>query len=139
MAAGIEENPGNVAGRVTITTTLMSLLPPFAAIAVVVGCAMLGILDKETAGAVVLGILATAGLTTSTVFTTAKRTPTDQAKVIWGSAPVSDVVTPVPTGEVVAGEVLATEPEVDNASIRTGAHAATLADELAQVRKGGAL
>lgn len=65
----------------------------------VVVCALLGILDEETTGAVVLGVLATAGLTRGTVFATAKRTPTDQTRLIWGSPPqVPDAVTPPPTG-----------------------------------------
>ena len=99
MAAGIHEPSGKAAGRVTITTTLTSLIPPLFAILVVVVCALLDILDEETAGAVVLGVLATAGLTTGTVFATAKRTPTDQARTIWGSPPqVPDAVTPPPTG-----------------------------------------
>lgn len=140
MAAGIHEPTGNTAGRVTIWTTFASLIPPFAAIFAVVVCALLEILEKETAGAVVLGILATAGLTTSAVFTTAKKTPTDQARIIWGSAPVSDVVTP-PQGTVDVLDVdeLAEAPEPSQAPVETptpaeGPTSETLAAEVDAVR-----
>jgi hypothetical protein len=92
MAAHLEEPTGKAAGRVTITSTLTSLILPFFAVLVVVVCALLHILSAETAGAVVLGILATAGLTTGTVFSTAKNTPTDQTKVVYSSGGYDQVV-----------------------------------------------
>lgn len=80
-ASAVTDPSGKAAGRVTITSTLTSLIPPFFAIFVVVVLALLEIIDKETAGAIVLGILTTAGLTTGTVYQTAKKTPTDQYAV----------------------------------------------------------
>ena len=130
MAAGIVEPEGKAAGRVTITTTLTSLIPPFVAIFVVVGCALLEILSKETAGAVVLGILATAGLTTGTVYQTAKKTPTDQARTVWSSGPVADVVTP-------AQAPVTVDPDPAPADVPeavTDPVAGSLADEVAAVR-----
>lgn len=135
MAAGIEEPSGKAAGRVTIVATLVSLLPPFAAVLVVVVCFLVGILNAETAGAVILGILATAGLTTGTVFTAAKKTPTDQARLIWGSAPVTDVVTPpvAPLDpEPVADEL--TDVELEDVPPPA---TLSLADEVAAVRPTG--
>lgn len=92
MAAHLEAPSGKAAGRVTITSTLTSLIPPFFAVLVVVLCAVLDILDNETAGAVVLGILFTAGLTSGTVFATAKNTPTDQREQVFSSGGYDQVV-----------------------------------------------
>jgi len=135
MAAGIEEPSGKVAGRVTITTTLTSLIPPFAAVVVVVACALLDILEKETAGAVVLGILATAGLTTGTVYQTAKKTPTDQAKVIWGSTPVADVVTATTVEDFADVPVGGGSHRADDGDLTADADA--LAARAAELRRGG--
>ena len=82
MAAAVTTEPdGKSAGRVTMAATVASLIPPLAAAAVVILCFVLGILDAEAAAAAILAILATAGFTTGAVFTTAKKTPTDQVMV----------------------------------------------------------
>ena len=82
MAAAVTTTPdGKTAGRVTMATTVASLVSPLAAAGVVIVCFLVGILDAEAAAAAILAILATAGLTTSAVFTTAKNTPTDQVVV----------------------------------------------------------
>ena len=82
MAAEVTTEPsGKAAGRVTVAATLASLIPPLAAAVIVIACFLVGILSAEVAAASILAILATAGLTTSAVFTTAKRTPTDQVRV----------------------------------------------------------
>lgn len=133
MSAGIIEPSGKAAGRVTIVATLVSLIPPFAAVLTVVVAFLLGILDAGTSGAVILGVLATAGLTSGSVFAAAKATPTDQAKVIWGSAPVADVVTP-PTAPVVEPVEVDPAPVVeDEVPAPAGVD---LAAEVAQVRTG---
>lgn len=146
MAAGIHEPTGTAAGRVTIWTTFASLIPPLVAIFVVVVCALLEILEKETAGAVILGILATAGLTTGAVFTTAKKTPTDQARLIWGSSPVADVVTPPPgtvevpddvepeDGQETPEAAAATEVLVNNFEVTGSVSSEDLAAEVEAVR-----
>lgn len=128
MAAHLAEPDGKAAGRVTITTTLTSLIPPFFAVLVVVVCALLEIIDKETAGAVVLGILFTAGLTTGTVFTTAKKTPTDQVKTVYSSGGYDQVV---PTVAAEPAPVV-TEP------VYTGSSAAAPAVELGTSSDGAA-
>ena len=130
MAAGIVEPEGNKAGRVTLVATLVSLLPPVVTVLVVICCYLLDILNAEVAAAVILGVLVSAGLTTGTVFTAAKRTPTDQARLIWGSAPVADVVTPV-------AAAVAAEPDLDPVIVPEPAESpvvGSLADEVAAVR-----
>lgn len=152
MAAGIEEPSGKAAGRVTITTTLTSLIPPFATILVVVVVFILEIISAEVAGALILGILVNAGLTSGTVYQTAKKTPTDQARLLWSTGPVSDAVTPVVatlpdynTGEEIdfSAPVDPTDepgPVEESPAPRSGAHRAdvSLADEVAQARSHGA-
>ncbi|RKQ36191.1 hypothetical protein C1C97_000450 [Kocuria tytonis] len=81
------EPTGNKAGRVTLATSLASLVPPLFAVVVVIACYLVGILSAEAAATCVLAVLATAGLTTGAVFTTGKKTPTDQVRT------VSEVVT----------------------------------------------
>lgn len=82
MAAAVTTEPdGKSAGRVTMAATVASLIPPLAAAAVVIVCFLVGILGAEAAAAAILAILATAGFTTGAVFTTAKKTPTDQVVV----------------------------------------------------------
>lgn len=82
MAAAVTTEPdGRTAGRVTMAATVASLIPPLAAAAVVIVCFLVGILGAEAAAAAILAILATAGFTTGAVFTTAKKTPTDQVVV----------------------------------------------------------
>ncbi|MFF0942677.1 hypothetical protein ACFYE2_00405 [Kocuria sp. CPCC 205300] len=94
MAAGIEEPTGKAAGRVTIVTTLTSLIPPVVVSGVLILCAVLEIISHEVAGIAILTALGLGAATTGTVFSTAKHTKTDQAAVVWGSPPVSDIVTP---------------------------------------------
>lgn len=125
MAAHLAEPDGKAAGRVTITTTLTSLIPPFFAVFVVVVCALLDIIDKETAGAVVLGILFTAGLTTGTVFTTAKKTPTDQVKTVYSSGGYDQVVPevapalePAPVGSTAVASDASLGTSSDDAAAR---------------------
>lgn len=93
---------GKRAGRVTLATTLVSLLPPVAACLVVVVCFLLGVFSADAAANLILGILATAGLTTSGVFLAGKNTPTDQraTHVVAGEQPeVLPVDAPVPPVE----------------------------------------
>jgi len=79
MAASTITTPdGHTAGRVTIAATLVSLLPPLFAVAVLIGCFLVGIFDAETAATAILAVLATSGLTTGAVYAKAKATPTDQ-------------------------------------------------------------
>lgn len=90
---------GKRAGRVTLATTLVSLLPPVVACVVVVVCFLLGVFSAEAAANIILAILATAGLTTGGVFLAGKNTPTDQraTHVVAGEQPeVLPVDAPVP-------------------------------------------
>lgn len=94
MAAGIHEPDGHAAGRVTIVTTLMSVLPTVVTCLIIVGATLAEIIPPEIALPLLLTSLAQGSATTGTVFETAKHTKTDQARTIWGSAPVADMVTP---------------------------------------------
>jgi hypothetical protein len=68
--------------------------PPVVVSGVLILCAVLESITHGVAGIAILTALGLGAATTGTVFGTAKNTKTDQAAVIWGSAPVSDVVTP---------------------------------------------
>lgn len=106
MSAGIQEHPGNEAGRVTILTTLNSMLPVLFVVLVAVVAFLLGIISAEIAAAVLLTAIGQGTLTSGTVFTTAKKTKTDRADVVWGNPPVSDVVHPVGPVVVESDEVV---------------------------------
>jgi hypothetical protein len=85
MSAAIDAPTGKEAGRVTIVTTLTSLIPPVAVSGVLILCAVLEIISHEVAGIAILTALGLGAATTGTVFTTAKHTPTDQKAVVFSS------------------------------------------------------
>lgn len=140
MAAGIEEPTGKAAGRVTIVTTLTSLIPPVVISGVLILCAVLNIISDETAGIAILTALGLGAATTGTVFGTAKNTKTDQAAVIWGSAPVADVVTPPLPVPVVEDEtpVVSVPSMDDDAAAQLTAEVDAVRGRHASTQAGGA-
>lgn len=104
MAAEIHEPTGTTAGRVTIVTTLASLLPTIVVCAIIVIAFLVQMISAEIAAAMLLTALGLGPSISSTVFATAKKTPTDQARLIWGSQPVSDAVTAPPGTAALPGD-----------------------------------
>lgn len=129
------EPTGHAAGRVTITGAFVGLIPPIVTVILVAGCFLIGILTAEIAMAVILGVLVNAGLTTTTVFTAQKRTPTDQLRT---QTVIQEIE--VPVAAPTAGHDFGMVPDVDVTHVDQealeGSHAAaaspaTLRAELA--------
>lgn len=124
------EPTGQAAGRVTIVTTLASLLPPVVATVIVAVCFTLGILDAGISAGLIIGILGTGIFTTGTVFKTAQKTPTDQVRM---QTVLKEVEVPVvaPTAGYDVGMMPDVQPtvEVDDLAEAKGSHVADASAE----------
>lgn len=108
MAAHLEEPSGKEAGRVTIVTTLTSMLPTIFTCIMIVVEFLIGMISAEIAAAMLLTALGLGSAISGTVFGTPKHTPTDKGKTVYSSGGYDQVVpttAPLPDYNGIHGDV----------------------------------